>query len=70
MTDMTFVPTPSTSIMKWIATQCRRRNRPAGDVDDACTRRAFVQETIWRNPQAFESDLGTCAMMTMFPRDF
>lgn len=48
----------------------RRRRRPAAGADDARGRRAFVQEMLDRNPQAFACAEDLHAMMAQFPDRF
>jgi hypothetical protein len=69
MTAMTALWNP---LSFFVRARSRPQSRPAPETDAeaARSRRDFINETIFANPDAFSSELGACAMMSLYPRTF
>lgn len=69
---MTAVMTQAFAFLSWPLSRPVRAPRPEADdlIEDARSRRDFVNEILTRCPEAVESDYGVSTMMGMFPGDF
>jgi hypothetical protein len=59
-----------TTLVRQALRRFGRRAAAPESSEDACARRAFVQEMLNRNPGAFSSDLDVQSMMQHYPESF
>lgn len=69
-TDFMIDTAAQTGLIKRAAAACRTFFASSEDHFDTSERRAFVQEMLDRNPDAFSSDYDVQSMMQNFPGHF
>jgi hypothetical protein len=68
--DATAPVAPRPGLVASLRRMCAWLARVERDAAAARARRAFVQDAVSRNPDAFESDLDVQAMMQHYPGQF